>query len=232
MARIRSIKPEFWSSEQVMECSPIARLLFIGLWNFCDDAGRHPLATKQIKALIFPGDDISTSNVRELIDELSANGLLELYQIEDKEYFQVTGWQHQKIDRPQPARYPAPIDEPTPSDDQQSTNVRDGGEGIGGEGKGKGSERGGAAAPTDFAFVGRVVRLKSDQFEKWRQAYHQIPDLVAELTKADDYYSEHPPKDGKWFFLVSRWLEKAHEDALKPKRAQDDRDAETYRNVL
>ncbi len=42
MARIRSIKTEFWTAEQVMECSPIARLLFIGMWNFCDDGGNHP----------------------------------------------------------------------------------------------------------------------------------------------------------------------------------------------
>jgi len=42
MARIRTIKPEFWVSEQVGECSPNARLLFIGMWNFCDDRGVHP----------------------------------------------------------------------------------------------------------------------------------------------------------------------------------------------
>ena len=49
MARIRTVKPEFWASEQVMECSPIARLLFIGLWNFCDDAGNHPLSEKTLR---------------------------------------------------------------------------------------------------------------------------------------------------------------------------------------
>ena len=31
MARIRSIKPEFWVSEQVAECSTSARLTFVGL---------------------------------------------------------------------------------------------------------------------------------------------------------------------------------------------------------
>ena len=30
-----------WTSEQIVECSPIARLLFIGMWNFCDDGGNH-----------------------------------------------------------------------------------------------------------------------------------------------------------------------------------------------
>jgi hypothetical protein len=71
MARIRSIKPEFWTSEKVMECSLQARLFFIGLWNFCDDYGRHPTSAKQLKALVFPGDNIAPDTVRGMIDELS-----------------------------------------------------------------------------------------------------------------------------------------------------------------
>lgn len=108
MARYRTIKPEFWSSEQVMECSPNARLLFIGLWNFCDDEGRHPLAPKQIKALIFPGDAISFDTIRGLLDELSSNYLITTYVVDGKEYFFVNGWHHQKIDRRQKPKFPPP----------------------------------------------------------------------------------------------------------------------------
>lgn len=100
MARIRTIKPEFWTSEQVMECSPIARLLFIGLWNFCDDGGNHPASAKTLKAEVFPGDDISAAQVQTMLAELSANGLLAFYEHEGKEYIHVTGWQHQKIEKP------------------------------------------------------------------------------------------------------------------------------------
>jgi hypothetical protein len=108
MARIRSIKPEFWTSENVMECSLQTRLFFIGLWNFCDDYGRHPTSAKQLKALIFPGDDIAPDAIRGMIDELSTNGLIELYTVEGKEYLLVTGWAHQKIDKRQDAKFPAP----------------------------------------------------------------------------------------------------------------------------
>ena len=100
MARIRSIKPEFWTSEQVMESSPLARLLFLGIWNFCDDSGVHPLKPVSLKALIFPGDDIDSTSIRRLLDELSSNGLLVLYAVGEKEYLQVTGWHHQRIDKP------------------------------------------------------------------------------------------------------------------------------------
>ena len=110
MARIRSIKPEFWSSEQIMECSPITRLLFIGLWNFCDDHGRLPLKPRQIKAQVFPGDDISAENVRGMIEELYGNNLVTLYNIENEEYLQITGWHHQRIDKRQKPKYPG-IDE-------------------------------------------------------------------------------------------------------------------------
>lgn len=100
MARIRTVKPEFWTSEQVMECSAIARLLFIGIWNFCDDAGNHPLSPKTLKALVFPGDDITATRVADLLAELESNGLLSVYCHASKLYLHVNGWHHQKIDKP------------------------------------------------------------------------------------------------------------------------------------
>ncbi len=109
MARIRSIKPEFWTSEQVLECSPIARLMFVGMWNFADDMGRMPCSPKSIKAQVFPSDDISLDSVRGMLNELSSNGLILIYSVEDKDYLQITGWAHQRIDKPQPAKYPAPF---------------------------------------------------------------------------------------------------------------------------
>lgn len=108
MARIRTIKPEFWTHAQIVECSTNARLLFIGLWNFCDDAGRHPLALKQIKAEIFPADPFDPDTIRRMIDELSSNDLITIYTVENKEYLSVNGWHHQKIDRGNPAKYPGP----------------------------------------------------------------------------------------------------------------------------
>ncbi|WP_095148198.1 DnaT-like ssDNA-binding domain-containing protein [Pseudomonas sp. Irchel s3a18] len=100
MARIRTIKPEFWTSEQVMECSALARLLFIGIWNFCDDAGNHPLSPKSLKALVFPGDDITALQISDLLAELESNGLLSVYSYSSKQYLHVNGWHHQKIDKP------------------------------------------------------------------------------------------------------------------------------------
>lgn len=109
MARIRTIKPEFWTSAQVMECSPIARLLFIGMWNFADDAGRLNYSEKTLKAQIFPSDDIPSENIRGMIVELSSNGLLLIYEFSGQKYIQITGWHHQKIDKPRESKIPRPI---------------------------------------------------------------------------------------------------------------------------
>jgi hypothetical protein len=109
MARIRTIKVGFWTSPQVTECSPIARLLFIGLWTFSDDAGISPASLSRAKMQIFPGDDFSTQDIQSWINELIQQGLLREYTTEDnRSYWIVTGWKaHQRIDRPS-YYYPQP----------------------------------------------------------------------------------------------------------------------------
>lgn len=128
MARIRTIKPEFWSSEQVMENRPLARLLFIGLWNFCDDGGNHPHAPRTIKALVFPGDDITTEAVSELLGELEGTGLTRSYTVDGKHYLHVNGWKHQKIEK-RTFKYPKPpqpvVDDKGDGGDAAPTNQQE-----------------------------------------------------------------------------------------------------------
>ena len=116
MARIRSIKPEFWTSEQITECSPNARLLFVGLWSFCDDAGIHPASVARLKMEVFPADDFSRADIASMVEELVNVGLLNPYEVQGEQFWQVTGWHHQKIDQPT-FKYPLP-------DGTFPTNVR------------------------------------------------------------------------------------------------------------
>lgn len=132
MARIRTIKPEFWTSEQVVECSPTARLLFIGIWNFCDDAGIHPDSVKRLKMEIFPSDAIADAEIRAMVDELINAGLLEHYTVANQGFLRVTGWvKHQKIDKPtfkhplpDPQKIDAPSATPRQPFDEHSTSAR------------------------------------------------------------------------------------------------------------
>lgn len=116
MSRIRSIKPEFWTSAQVLECSTNARLLFIGLWNFADDAGRHPYSAKQAKAEVFPADQFTEEQIFALLTELEINQLIVRYSHDGKDYFYISGWKHQRIDKPQLPKYPDPFSDHSKND--------------------------------------------------------------------------------------------------------------------
>ncbi len=139
MARIRTVKPEFWTSEQVAECSTITRLLFIGMWNFCDDGGNHPASLKSLKMQVFPSDDIQLSEIGTMIDELVKNELITQYTVNNKDYWHVLGWKHQKIEKPNykhPEYFPTnskPIDDHSSNDSLPVDPVR---ESKGMEGKG------------------------------------------------------------------------------------------------
>lgn len=104
MARIRTIKPEFWTDSALMECSLNARLLFIGTWNFADDNGNLDRSAKQIKARVFPADII---DCEPLLLELIAQRLICEYVVDDKKYLHIQGFRkHQIINRPSKPQCP------------------------------------------------------------------------------------------------------------------------------
>lgn len=102
MSRIRTVKPEFWSSDQVTSLTINARLLFLGMLNFCDDGGIHPNSSRTLKAEVFPMDaNILPGAVESMVNELLDQNLVVTYEVNWKAYLRVTGWgKHQKIDRP------------------------------------------------------------------------------------------------------------------------------------
>lgn len=131
MARIRTIKPEFWTDERVVELDFWIRLLFIGLWNFADDEGRMVCSEKRIKMQIFPGD---SPNIRGGLDELSRVGLIDLYTVEDTEYLQIpTFLKHQRVDHPSRSKLPEKPKEPRTSSPNARRTLAP--EGKGREGK-------------------------------------------------------------------------------------------------
>lgn len=96
MPKIRTIKPEFWTSEDVVKCGPLARLFFIGLWTFCDDAGVFKWAPLSLKMLVFPNDPIDTL---PLLEELLAAGLIAKEEHDGQCYGRIVNFaRHQKID--------------------------------------------------------------------------------------------------------------------------------------
>ena len=112
--RIRTIKPEFWRSDDIAALSLEDRLLFIGLWSYVDDSGIGEDKLASICADLFAPD--LEENAPEVfarvsggLRTLSERGLIYRYVAEGRRYLYVSSWrQHQRIDKPTKSRYPAP----------------------------------------------------------------------------------------------------------------------------
>ena len=110
--RIRSIKPEFWRSDDVNDMRIEDRLLFIGLWSYVDDNGVGIDRHSDICADLF-AHDLSVSphdtlmRVHDGLNRLADMGVIVRYSVGRKKYLEVTNWEkHQRINRPSPGRYP------------------------------------------------------------------------------------------------------------------------------
>lgn len=114
MARIRSVKPEFWKSEAIAALSWEARLGFIALWSYVDDNGVGRDNVKLVAAELFALEDDPTATlakVSSILDELARESRIVRYTNAGKAYLCIVNWdEHQKIDRPNKARYPQPDD--------------------------------------------------------------------------------------------------------------------------
>lgn len=111
--RIRSIKPEFWRSQDIASLRRDVRLLFIGLWSYVDDNGVGIDDYRQVAADLFALEDdpiAAREFTREGLATLCAAGLVARYTCAGKAYLYITGWHHQRVDRPSKPRYPTPSD--------------------------------------------------------------------------------------------------------------------------
>jgi len=107
MPRARLISPEFWTSEAVVDCPPMTRLLLLGLSTFADDFGVLPLRPRTLRMQVFPGDAIDDEQMRAMIEELAARGLVRRYTVEDVEYLSIVDWAvHQRVGKRARRRYP------------------------------------------------------------------------------------------------------------------------------
>lgn len=99
MARIRTIKPEFYrhydlyTAEQ--EYGLPLRVAFSGLWTCADKEGRFKWKPKQLKLDVLPFDELDFLNV---LIALVETGFIKYYEVDGKEYgFIPTFKEHQRI---------------------------------------------------------------------------------------------------------------------------------------
>lgn len=110
--RIRSIKPEFWRSDDVAALDIEDRLLFIGLWSYVDDNGVGRDQVALVVADLFPHDMETDSRetvarVSRGLASLSDAGLIHRFTSGKHKLLEIVAWsKHQRIDRPAKARFP------------------------------------------------------------------------------------------------------------------------------
>jgi len=187
MARIRTLKPEFFHSKKLAKCSPLARLLFAALMQLADREGRLRWIPMQVHAHAFPYESV---DIAALVGELISIGSVSLYAVGHDEYLWLPRFTlHQRVKSNEAeSRLPQPPD--TSSDGAQCappvrtelTEVAPiGGVGIGKLEQGTGNrEQGtnGASAPVLIP-LGNYTR--GDGPYEGQQAFPMASEALAQL---------------------------------------------------
>ena len=202
MARIRTIKPEFWQNEQLAGISFHARLLAIALLNHADDKGLFLANPQLVRAACFPFEEDS-KNVLGSLRDLSRIGYIEVRDCGGKQVGRICKFlDHQRIDKPQKSKlvdiFAANYEENNDSKNLPGIVVEDSKNTTRPEGNGKEVERKGmhlslsvetepvVDAWNKSAAPSKVKKLTTDRAAKlrarlkdpdwpWRQAIAKLP---------------------------------------------------------
>lgn len=109
MARIRTVKPEFFTSEDIVALPALTRLLYIAIWCEADKEGRLAWKPVTFKLRYFPADNC---DIHAMCKELVDAGLVLLYG--DGLAYVPTFTKHQHINpRETPSQLPDPHEKST-----------------------------------------------------------------------------------------------------------------------
>lgn len=216
MARIRTIKPEFFRHHHLYvaeteEKLPL-RVAFAGLWTSADREGRFRWIPEELKLDCLPYDQVDFSRV---LDALATRGFLVRYSVNGHAYGWIPGFpKHQIINnRERDSELPEPPVEATSSTrephvvDACPTRLNpDQVEGKGKEGKGRESARVPARAtppPESFPIV--------DKLKEW--ASRNVPglDLQVETEKFLDHHRSKGNRFTDWPAAWRKWMRNAAE---------------------
>ncbi len=163
MARIRTIKPQFFVNEDIASLPHVARLLFIGLWCLADREGRLDDRPVRIKAQLFPYEEC---DINDLLDKLQEKGFILRYSVKAEKFIQINNFakhQHCNIKEGE-STIPTPYKHRTSTVKAPVENSTDtlGKEGKGKEQEGKGKDAREHPLPTwvDRAAWGGFVEMR------------------------------------------------------------------------
>lgn len=207
MARIRTIKPEFFTSEDIVELCPFTRLLYIALWCEADREGRLSWKPKTFKMRYFPADNC---DIDAMCDALVTRGLLVKYE-PDLAYIPSFSTHQHVNPREKDSILPAPTEEATEKSRVSDASRRDSDgdcthreERKGKEGKG----REGKELQTAVAVVPPKKKTATEETkEKRRSAWKAYSDAFYLR------YNTEPVQDAKANTAVCRLVDSLGDEA-------------------
>mgnify|MGYP001604817885 CR=1 FL=1 len=106
--RCRMLSPGFFADEDLCRCSPLARILFAGLWAMADRDGRLRWSAPVVHGQVLPFD--AAADVDALCAELEGAGVVVRYMADGRRYLAIPSWdRYQKPHRNEPpSTIPAP----------------------------------------------------------------------------------------------------------------------------
>ena len=216
MARIRTIKPEFWRDEDLSALPAETALLAIGLLNHADDEGYFNAHPKLIESDIFPLRELYGS-VTVMLSELAGIGYIRLFEGADsKRYGLIVNFaKHQVINKKIPSKIKHIC---TKELDYRSPTV------VLPSGKEQGKEQGkemeekpifpeadekaekptrsqGSRFPPDFEFP--------DEWRAWAKTERSDVDPDDAFSRFRDYWISQPGVKGRktdWFATWRNWI--------------------------
>ncbi len=178
MARIRSIKPDFFRHAELYDAERKAKLplrvAFAGLWTAADREGRFKWEPRALKLDCLPFDDVDFSKV---LDALWEHGFIAKYQVGSEVYGCIPTWKnHQHVNvRETPSKLPEPSDECMCEHESLPVHAPDGREGKGRERKGTDISTRDASVDADFENFKKAYpkRGGSNPWQPARQLFDQ-----------------------------------------------------------
>jgi len=203
VARIRTIKPDFFFDEKLAEVDHKTRLAFIGLWCYADREGRLEDQPKVLKAKVFPYENIDFDKI---LESLSGLGTIVRYTVKDKKYLLINNFtKHQRPHHTErESLLPDFNGELTVKQPTQDGEAR-----VGREGKGR---EGSTPPPKIFT--------PSENIKKWCDENNVSPEQAkSHAEKCYDYYRGKGKHMKDWEAVLRNWIRKDKE--FNPERKNE-----------
>lgn len=216
MARIRTIKPDFFRHEALYEAEHATKLplrvAFAGLWTVADREGRIRWQPRVLKLDVMPFDEVDFVKV---LNALVSYGFLVKYEVDGLQYAHIPSWhKHQQINSRETASViPAPDKASASTCTHPPEQAQGDGEGKGREGKVRVVRTHEPTPQTDSHGTRiEVVELPPEWAEFCRE---KRPDIDPDRTFAlfVDYWKAQPGSKGRkadWPATWRNWVRNQH----------------------